>query len=85
MTLLPNNDTFGKTQLSVLEDVPNIIDETTAGTVYIGYAERGSLLSQPVWRIKRVQTVGTITTVGYVDGKLNFNYIWNNRASYTYL
>lgn len=85
MTLLPNQDTFGKTQLSVLEDVPNIIDESTEGTTYIGYAERGTLTSQPLWRIKRVQTIAGITTVGYVDGKLNFNYIWNNRASYTYL
>jgi hypothetical protein len=85
MSLLPNNDTFGKTQLSVLEDVPNIIDESTEGTVYIGYAERGSTTSQPVWRIKKIITINGITTIGYVSGKLNFNYIWDNRATYTYL
>jgi hypothetical protein len=85
MSLLPNNDTFGKTQLSVLEDVPNIIDESTEGTIYIGYAERGSTTSQPVWRIKKIITVNGITTIGYVSGKLNFNYIWDNRTTYTYL
>lgn len=85
MNLLPNQDTFEKTQLSVIEDVPNIIDESTEGTVYVGYAKRGMALDQPVWRIKKIITVDGITTVGYVDGKLNYNYIWNNRASYTYL
>jgi len=85
MKLLPNQDTFEKTQLSVIEDVPNIIDESTEGTTYIGYAKRGTALDQPNWRIKKIVTVDGITTVGYVDGKLNFNYIWNNRASYTYL
>jgi hypothetical protein len=85
MSLLPNQDTFGKTQLSVIEDVPNIIDESIEGTIYIGYAERGTLTNQPFWRIKRVQSEAGITTIGYVNGKLNFNFIWDNRTEYDYL
>lgn len=85
MILLPNQDTFEKIQMSVLEEVPNIIDESTEGTVYIGYAKRGSLTSESLWRIKKIITVAGITTIGYVNGNLNYNFIWDNRATYTYL
>lgn len=85
MSLLPNQDTFEKPQMSILEEVPNIIDESTEGTVYIGYAERGTATTEPLWRIKKIITVNGITTIGFADGKLNYNFIWNNRTTYTYL
>lgn len=84
-----NRDTFGKEQLSTLEEVPNIIDESVAGRVYIGYAQRGVPTNESAWRIKRILTsideTTNITTIGYVNGKLNYDSIWDLRATYNYL
>lgn len=85
MILLPNQDTFGRMQISSIDEIPNIIDESTDGTIYIGYAKRGTLFNEPSWRIKKIQTIDSITTIGYVNGVLNYNFIWNDRISYTYL
>jgi hypothetical protein len=84
MILLPNQDSFGRSQLSVIEDEPRIIEETIDGVVYVGYAKLDTLTSEPLWRIKRIQTIDGITRIGYAEGRLNYNYIWNDRISYNY-
>jgi hypothetical protein len=45
----------------------------------------GSLTTDPVWKIKKIETNNGITTIGFVDGKVNYNFIWEDRATYTYL
>jgi hypothetical protein len=85
MNLLPNEDTFGRRFLPITEETPNIIDESTENVVYIGYAKRGSLTTEPVWKIKKIQINNGITTIGFVDGKVNYNFIWDDRSNYTYL
>lgn len=61
-----------------------IIDEVSKNLSYVGDAQPGSLTSVEVWRIKRIQTVGNITTVSLADGNSNFDNIWDNRLSLTY-
>lgn len=60
------------------------IDEASATVTYIGKAEPGSAESAPVWQIKRVQIVGTETETTWADGDVQFNNVWDSRASISY-
>lgn len=65
----------------------SVVDEVSSTLLYSGVAARGSATSDPVWRIKRVQKVGTVTTSDYAlaSGEYGaFNCIWDNRAGLTY-
>lgn len=63
------------------------VDVVSDELVYRGDALPGSLESDPVWRIKRI-TISfdgdTIETL-YANDNANFELIWDNRASYTYI
>jgi len=69
-----------------------ILDDQGAGTVYIGEAAPGSVVSDPVWRIKRLVTAAGVTPIEFAtttnaDGTSlvgGFNHVWNDRASLTY-
>jgi hypothetical protein len=52
--------------------------------IYRGEATPGSLESAAVWRIQRIDIVGTDFTILYADGNNNFDNIWNNRATLSY-
>lgn len=58
-------------------------DTTTAGKTYVGYAPSGSLDSQTVWQIMRIDTSAG-DKVEYADGNALFDNVWANRASLTY-
>lgn len=65
-----------------------LIDETsTTDVTYIGEAlPTGSAIatSSPVWRIKKIDESGAVTSIKWADGDTNFNNIWDNRTSLTY-
>jgi hypothetical protein len=61
------------------------IDEVNANLSYVGKAEIGSLNSNAVWQIQRVQKTAQVTSITWADGNSNFDNIWNNRASLTYI
>lgn len=61
------------------------VDEVSATVTYIGEAPTGASPSSPVWRISRVNTIGPQTIIQYVDGNTEWNSVWDDRASYTYL
>ena len=53
--------------------------------IYIGEATPGKLTSVAVWRIKKLTYVGgMVTEVKWASGTLEFDKIWDNRATYTY-
>jgi hypothetical protein len=59
-------------------------DVTTGGVVYVGYADPGTPTSAAGWRIKKIQTSNyPITT--WADGNTNFDNVYDNRVSLTYL
>lgn len=60
------------------------IDQASATVTYIGQAAPGTATSAASWRIQRMSVSGTVTTLAYADGDLNFNNIWDNRSSLTY-
>lgn len=61
------------------------IDEVSATVTYIGEAPTGASPSSPVWRISRITVSGTETIIQYANGNTNWNSIWDNRASLTYI
>ena len=59
------------------------LDDSVSPITYIGEAVTGSLGSDAVWRIKKMdETSGLVIT--WADGSAAFNQIWANRASLTY-
>ena len=60
------------------------IDEVSSGTTYVGYTFPGVLEDEPYWLIKRIQTVGTVTSVDYSTTNKLYDAIWNNRTGITY-
>lgn len=56
---------------------------TTANKTYVGYAPSGSLDSQAVWQIMRIDALSG-DKVEYADGNTLFDNVWDNRASLTY-
>lgn len=63
--------------------VATLIDEG-ASTTYVGTATVGSTTSSGVWRIKRLSTSGTVTTIAWADGNSNYDNVWDDRASLSY-
>lgn len=57
---------------------------TSGVYVYIGKAAPGSSTASAVWKIKRLDTTSGI--VGeWADGDTNYDNVWDNYASLTYL
>ena len=61
-----------------------IIDASTEGVVYRGYAPIGTGQEQPGWRIERETTSEGITITEYPLGDMRFNYSWDKRKQYSY-
>ncbi len=60
------------------------MDDDGAGTVYTGYALRGSADSDAAWFIMKQFTSGNITTVRFASAPFDFTQVWDDRASLTY-
>ena len=61
------------------------VDTTSPTATYIGEAAFSSATSDPVWRIYRVSTIGTNTSITWADGDDEFDNVWDNRSSLTYI
>lgn len=59
------------------------IYEASPTITYIGRAAPGSLTSDPVWQIQRIDT-SSGTVIEWADGLSDFDFIWDDRASLTY-
>ena len=60
-------------------------EEVSSTLTYFGEAAPGAAESDPVWRMKRMTTTGGLTKVEFADGNVNFDNVWDDRASLTYL
>lgn len=65
-------------------DYETIVDEPSADTTYVGYALPGSATSGAVWKIKRLQVVGSETIIEYAGSNAHFDKVWDDRASLSY-
>jgi hypothetical protein len=68
------------TQLSL----KTLIDEVSLSLSYVGDADPGSTESSSVWRIRKIETIGTITYVLFASGLPDFDNVWDDRASLIY-
>ena len=60
------------------------LDEVSSTLMYVGEAAISSSTANPVWRIKRINTTSGVI-VEWADGNYNFDSVWDNRASLTYI
>ena len=61
------------------------IDTVSPTLTYIGEASAGASNADAIWRIRKLDTTGTVLSVFWADGDLKFDNVWNNRASLTYI
>lgn len=61
-----------------------LIDEVNESTMYIGEAQPGTLQSQSLWRIKRVQQTNEDLEITFANASNTFGFVWNNRLAYSY-
>jgi len=61
------------------------VDETPSGKTYIGEAAIGSHDIDPVWRIKRINDQGNLTTIKWANGNGNFDNQWSQRITIEYI
>lgn len=60
-------------------------DQVDSTTAYLGDATVGSTTSSGVWRIQKLVFGGTgSVTITFADGNINFDNVWDNRASLSY-
>lgn len=60
------------------------LDESTPGVLYVGEAAPGSSPSSPVWRIRKVLTVGGEISILFPNGNPDFVFSWDARGALSY-
>lgn len=68
---------------NVVNDYVTLLDDTSPN-LYVGIAVVGVSGATTGWKIKRVNTSGANTTVSWADASINFDKVWNDRATYNY-
>ena len=61
------------------------LDEASSTVTYIGESAPGVAESAAAWRIKRMTTSGSVLKIDWADGNENYDNVWTDRASLTYL
>ena len=61
-----------------------LIEDASPTVTYIGEAAIGSDTSAPVWRIKRIQTTGSLLAIDWADKNSRFDNVWDNRDVLSY-
>lgn len=61
------------------------LDQFDANTLYIGLAPIATLGSDPGWQIRRFLTTGSVSDLTWADGDQQFDNVWDNRTSLTYI
>lgn len=60
------------------------VDDVGSGISYVGNAVAGSATSSAAWKIKRITDSNGDLTIEFADGNVNFDNVWDNRASLSY-
>lgn len=61
------------------------LDQVDSTTTYVGEAPIGSLDTEPRWRVRKLLTSGSVLSILWADGNQQFDNVWDNRASLTYI
>jgi len=60
------------------------VDTVSPTLTYVGEAAIDVTESVAFWRIKRLNTVGTVLKIEWADGNEDYDNVWADRASLTY-
>jgi hypothetical protein len=61
------------------------LDEVDPTLIYLGYARVGALTSAAEWQIKKLTLgPGESVVAEWADGNVEFDNVWDNRASLSY-
>ncbi len=60
------------------------IDETDDLITYVGKAKIGSVGSDAVWQIKKIEDTDGVTSITFADSNSKYDNIWDDRADLTY-
>lgn len=61
------------------------VDNTGLGYIFLGTAVPGSLNTEAKWLIQKITFTSTQVQAQFADGSNDYNQIWNDRASLTYV
>jgi hypothetical protein len=81
-----DNDTttYAIRSISVTNPQTSIIDEV-GNDIYIGKAEIGASTAAAVWQVTLFEKNGSVSQLKWADGDSNFDNVWDNRLSLTYI
>ena len=51
---------------------------------YLGKANPGSLETDAVWQLQKIETIDGTLSITYPEGEHSFNFVWAAHESYTY-
>lgn len=74
-------------ELQIYYDMGSLVkrvDEASATVTYVGQAQDGSDIADPVWQIQRITSSGGATEIEWADGNNDFDNEWDGRAGLTY-
>jgi len=80
----PNTTAKGTPVVATREEGAIRVDEVSDTLFYVGYAINGTGEGTNSWKIKRIQKVGNVWSIGYPNGSSNYTFNWSGRAGYTY-
>ena len=60
------------------------LDQATTTIAYVGEATFAASTSSALWRIRKLDTT-TGVDIKWADGDSNYDNVWDNRASLTYI
>lgn len=60
------------------------LDDAGSGVLYIGVAPAGSAEASNVWKIKKVLTSGSNTSILWPSGSTDYGFSWAARAGLSY-
>lgn len=61
-----------------------LVDEISSTEYYVGHSRNTKDQTKANWRIKKIWKDGTTWRFEFPNGSQRFEFIWDNRLSYTY-
>ena len=79
------HDAYGRESQIVKDESPTRVDEVSDTLFYLGWAKSTVNEDEPIWKIRRIQLVGSVWELKYANGNQYYRSIWDDRAILTYL
>lgn len=77
-------DAHGRETLIVKDENPTRIDMVNDNLYYLGWSEYGSDENESVWKIRKIELVGTVWKQLYANGEQFYRFKWSERSILNY-